>query len=79
MDENLVHELVNHRRGQYREVGVLLRQRKKLIHPGCVRLESIQLIMAAANEALRQVEEANSELMGKMAGGLGGLGGGLPF
>ena len=37
------------------------------------------LIRAAANEALRQVEEANSELMGKMAGGLGGLGGGLPF
>ena len=43
-------------------------------------IETLQdLIMAAANEALRQVEEANSELMGKMAGGLGGLGGGLPF
>lgn len=43
-------------------------------------IETLQdLIMAAANETLRQVEEANSELMGKMAGGLGGLGGGLPF
>lgn len=31
------------------------------------------LIVAATNEALRQAEEANSELMGKMTGGLGGL------
>ena len=36
------------------------------------------LVMAATNEALRMAEEANSEVMGKMAGGLG-LGGGLPF
>ena len=43
-------------------------------------IETLQdMIVAAANEALRQAEEANSELMGKMAGGLGGLGGGLPF
>jgi len=43
-------------------------------------IETLQdLIMAAANEALRQAEEANNELMGKMAGGFGGLGGGLPF
>ena len=43
-------------------------------------IETLQdMIMAAANEALRQAEEANSELMGKMTGGLGGLGGGLPF
>lgn len=43
-------------------------------------IETLQdMIMAAANEALRQAEEANNELMGKMAGGLGGLGGGLPF
>lgn len=32
------------------------------------------LIMAATNEALRQVEEAVSANMGKMAGGLGGFG-----
>ena len=36
------------------------------------------LIVAAANEALRKVEESNTELMNKMTGGLG-LGGGLPF
>ncbi len=36
------------------------------------------LITAACNEALRQVEEANTELMSKMTNGLG-LGGGLPF
>ena len=36
------------------------------------------LIVAAANEAMRQADEANAELMNKMTGGLG-LGGGLPF
>jgi nucleoid-associated protein EbfC len=36
------------------------------------------LVMAAANEALRMADEANAELMGKMTGGLG-MGGGLPF
>lgn len=37
------------------------------------------LIMAATNEALRQVEEETSSMMSKMTGGLGGLGGGFPF
>ena len=37
-----------------------------------------ELVMAAANEALRMAEEANNEAMSKMTGGLG-LGGGLPF
>ncbi len=37
-------------------------------------IEMLQdLIMAAANEAMRQADEANSQLMGKMTGGLGGL------
>ncbi|MCI8616025.1 YbaB/EbfC family nucleoid-associated protein [Parablautia intestinalis] len=36
------------------------------------------LVMAAANEALRMAEEAGAEVMSKMTGGLG-LGGGLPF
>ncbi|WP_300572878.1 YbaB/EbfC family nucleoid-associated protein [uncultured Acetatifactor sp.] len=31
------------------------------------------LIVAAVNEALRKAEEASSELMGKMTGGLGGM------
>ena len=43
-------------------------------------IETLQdIIVAATNEALRQAEEANKEMMGKMAGGLGGLGGGFPF
>lgn len=37
------------------------------------------LIMAACNEALRQVEEESATMMSKMTGGLGGMGGGLPF
>jgi hypothetical protein len=37
------------------------------------------LIVAATNEALRKVEEETSATMSKLAGGLGGLGGGLPF
>lgn len=37
-------------------------------------IEMLQdLIVAAVNEALRKVDEASSELMGKMTGGLGGL------
>ena len=31
------------------------------------------LIMAAANEALRQIEELSQQTMGKLTGGLGGL------
>ena len=34
------------------------------------------LIMAAANEALRQIDEASQQSMSKITGGLGG---GLPF
>ncbi len=38
------------------------------------------LIVAATNEALRQVEEESSSAMGKLTGGLGGgLGGQMPF
>lgn len=37
------------------------------------------LIMAATNEALRQIEAASQESMSKITGGLGGLGGGFPF
>ena len=43
-------------------------------------IEMLQdLIIAAANEALRQMEAASQEVMGSLAGGLGGLGGGFPF
>ena len=37
------------------------------------------LVMAATNEALRKMEEESSKVMGNIAGGLGGLGGGFPF
>lgn len=37
------------------------------------------LIMAATNEAFRQMEEASGAAMAKLTGGLGGLGGGFPF
>lgn len=37
------------------------------------------LIIAATNEAIRQVEDYSQESMSKITGGLGGLGGGFPF
>lgn len=37
------------------------------------------LIMAATNEALKQIEEYSQQSMSKITGGLGGLGGGFPF
>lgn len=37
------------------------------------------LIVAATNEALRKMEEDSQARMGKITGGLGGLGGGFPF
>ena len=37
------------------------------------------LIMAATNEAFRQMEEESSSAMSKLTGGMGGLGGGFPF
>ena len=37
------------------------------------------MIMAAVNEAFRQMEDAGSQAMSKLTGGLGGMGGGFPF
>ena len=37
------------------------------------------LIVADTNEALRKVEEESAAVMSKLTGGLGSLGGGLPF
>lgn len=37
------------------------------------------LIVAATNEALRQMEEESGSAMAKLTGGLGGMGGGFPF
>ena len=37
------------------------------------------LIKAVVNEALRKVEDEAAKAMGKLAGGLGSMGGGFPF
>jgi len=37
------------------------------------------LVMAATNEALRNMEEEAGAAMAKITGGLGGMGGGFPF
>lgn len=43
-------------------------------------IEMLQdLIMAATNQAFRQMEEESSAAMAKLTGGLGGMGGGFPF
>ncbi|MCQ2506189.1 MAG: YbaB/EbfC family nucleoid-associated protein [Lachnospiraceae bacterium] len=43
-------------------------------------VETLQdLVMAAANEAIREIEKKSSELIGQVTGGLGGFGGGFPF
>ena len=53
------------------------------IDPEVVDPEDVEmledLIVAATNEALRKVEEESAAVMSKLTGGLGGLGGGLPF
>lgn len=56
------------------------------IDPEAVDPEDVEmledLIMAACNEALRQMDELSQESMSKITGGMGGLGGmggGLPF
>ena len=37
------------------------------------------LIVAATNQALREIDEISQNQMSKITGGLGGLGGGFPF
>lgn len=51
---------------------------KEVVDPEDVEMLE-DLIMAATNEAFRQMEEAGSSAMAKLSGGLGGLGGGFPF
>ncbi|MCR5608710.1 MAG: YbaB/EbfC family nucleoid-associated protein [Lachnospiraceae bacterium] len=54
---------------------------KEVVDPDDIEMLE-DLIMAAANEALRKMEEESSEAMSSITsglGGLGGLGGGLPF
>ena len=51
---------------------------KEVVDPDDIEMLE-DLIVAATNEALRMVEDANAEMMNKMTGGLGNLGGGFPF
>ena len=46
---------------------------KEVVDPDDVEMLQ-DLIVAAVNEALSQVEAANQEVMGKVTGGLGGFG-----
>jgi len=58
--------------------GVSVKLSEEVVDPEDIEMLE-DLIVAATNEALRQMEEANSQAMAKLTGGLGGLGGGLPF
>ena len=58
-------------------VEVTVTGKKEVVDPDDIEMLE-DLIMAATNEAIRKAEEANAEVMNKMAGGLG-LGGGFPF
>lgn len=68
-------------------VSVTVSGRKEItavkISPEAVDPDDVEMledmIMAAANEAFRQMEEASASAMSKLTGGLGGLGGGIPF
>jgi nucleoid-associated protein EbfC len=53
---------------------------KEVVDPDDIEMLE-DLIVAAANEALRKMEEESSEAMNSLTGGLGGLGGlgGFPF
>ena len=62
--------------GKREVLGVALKE--EVVDPDDIEMLQ-DLIVAAMNEALRMVEEETTETMSKLAGGLGGLGGGLPF
>ncbi|MBQ7956027.1 MAG: YbaB/EbfC family nucleoid-associated protein [Lachnospiraceae bacterium] len=59
--------------GKREVVGVKLAE--EVVDPDDIEMLQ-DLIVAATNEALRQVEEANAAMMNKMTGGMGG---GFPF
>ena len=56
---------------------------KVKIEPEAVDPDDVEmledLIMAATNEAFREIEEMSTQSMSNITGGLGGLGGGFPF
>ncbi len=62
------------------EIETLKAQNEDRNKQGQYDIEMLEdLIMAATNEALRQIEEASQQSMSKITGGLGGMGGGFPF
>ena len=56
---------------------------KVKINPEAVDPDDVEmledLIMAATNEAFREIVEMSTQSMSKITGGLGGMGGGFPF
>ena len=59
-------------------VEVTVKLAEEVVDPDDIEMLE-DLIVAATNEALRKVEEETTAVMSKLTGGLGGLGGGLPF
>jgi DNA-binding YbaB/EbfC family protein len=57
---------------------VKIKLSKEVVDPEDIEMLE-DLIIAATNEALRQMEEMSQSYMSKITGGLGGLGGGFPF
>ena len=58
----------------------LMKQAQKMQKQMEENVEMLEdLIRAATNEALRKVEDEAAKAMGKLAGGLGSMGGGFPF
>ena len=51
---------------------------KEVVDPDDVEMLE-DLIVAATNEALREMEAASAEVMNSLTGGLGSMGGGFPF
>lgn len=57
---------------------VKVKIKEEVVDPDDVEMLE-DLIVAATNEALRQMEELSQQSMSKITGGFGGLGGGFPF
>ena len=60
------------------KVVVSIKLSEEVVDPDDIEMLE-DLIVAATNEALRKMEEDSQEKMGKVTGGLGGMGGGFPF
>ena len=62
--------------GKKEVTGVIIKE--EVVDPDDVEMLQ-DLIMAAVNEAFRKMNEETEFVLGEITGGLGGLGGGLPF